>query len=123
MENVPSWSLYFPQENVGHLEMNSKGFGLVPLSAPCPSPWATQFGTSLVLLEAPSLILHSDCLYHPFNLQSEMRLSNGNVSSEEEDADSHDSKTKAADLHLSQKKTVTQMMKDKKKQTQLTLQW
>lgn len=52
-----------------------------------------------------------------------MRLSNGNVSSEEEDAESQDSKTKAADLHLSQKKTVTQMMKDKKKQTQLTLQW
>uniref|UniRef100_A0A667G695 DNA-binding protein RFX6 n=1 Tax=Lynx canadensis TaxID=61383 RepID=A0A667G695_LYNCA len=59
----------------------------------------------------------------PAGVKSEMRLSNGNVSSEEEDADSHDSKTKAADLHLSQKKTVTQMMKDKKKQTQLTLQW
>ncbi|GAB5571838.1 DNA-binding protein RFX6 [Prionailurus iriomotensis] len=59
----------------------------------------------------------------PAGVKSEMRLSNGNVSSEGEDADSHDSKTKAADLHLSQKKTVTQMMKDKKKQTQLTLQW
>uniref|UniRef100_A0ABI7XB81 RFX-type winged-helix domain-containing protein n=1 Tax=Felis catus TaxID=9685 RepID=A0ABI7XB81_FELCA len=59
----------------------------------------------------------------PAGVKSEMRLSNGNVSSEEEDAESHDSKTKAADLHLSQKKTVTQMMKDKKKQTQLTLQW
>uniref|UniRef100_G1QFY9 DNA-binding protein RFX6 n=1 Tax=Myotis lucifugus TaxID=59463 RepID=G1QFY9_MYOLU len=56
-------------------------------------------------------------------VKSEMHLSNGNFSSEEEDSDSHDSKAKAADPHLSQKKTITQMMKDKKKQTQLTLQW
>ena len=52
-----------------------------------------------------------------------MHLSNGNFSSEEEDVDGHDSKTKAADPYLSQKKTITQIMKDKKKQTQLTLQW
>lgn len=69
------------------------------------------------------MILYSDFLYCPFNLQSEMHLSNGNFSSEEEDSDSPDSKTKAADPHLSQKKTITQIMKDKKKQTQLTLQW
>nr|KAF6507627.1 regulatory factor X6 [Rousettus aegyptiacus] len=56
-------------------------------------------------------------------VKAEMHLSNGNFSSEEEDSDSHDSKTKAADAHLSQKKTITQIMKDKKKQTQLTLQW
>uniref|UniRef100_A0A452RAV2 DNA-binding protein RFX6 n=1 Tax=Ursus americanus TaxID=9643 RepID=A0A452RAV2_URSAM len=59
----------------------------------------------------------------PVGVKSEMHLSNGNFSSEEEDGESHDSKTKEADLHLSQKKTITQMMKDKKKQTQLTLQW
>ncbi|MEJ1286753.1 regulatory factor X 6 [Cricetulus griseus] len=41
----------------------------------------------------------------------------------EEDADTHESKTKAADPQLSQKKSITQIMKDKKKQTQLTLQW
>ena len=52
-----------------------------------------------------------------------MHLSNGSFSSEEEDSDSRDSKTKAADPHLCQKKTITQIMKDKKKQTQLTLQW
>lgn len=52
-----------------------------------------------------------------------MHLSNGNFSSEEEDADNPDSKIKAADPQLSQKKTITQIMKDKKKQTQLTLQW
>ncbi|EPY74555.1 hypothetical protein CB1_001970001 [Camelus ferus] len=56
-------------------------------------------------------------------VKSEMHLSNGNFSSEEEDADNHDSKIKATDPHLSQKKTITQIMKDKKKQTQLTLQW
>ncbi|ELW48814.1 DNA-binding protein RFX6 [Tupaia chinensis] len=56
-------------------------------------------------------------------VKSEMHLSNGDFSSEEEDADAHDSKTRAADQHLSQKKTITQIMKDKKKQTQLTLQW
>uniref|UniRef100_A0A452T6P6 DNA-binding protein RFX6 n=1 Tax=Ursus maritimus TaxID=29073 RepID=A0A452T6P6_URSMA len=59
----------------------------------------------------------------PVGVKSEMHLSNGSFSSEEEDGESHDSKTKEADLHLSQKKTITQMMKDKKKQTQLTLQW
>lgn len=52
-----------------------------------------------------------------------MHLSNGNLSSEEEDSDSHDGKTRTADPLLSQKRTVTQIMKDKKKQTQLTLQW
>ncbi|XP_007649155.1 DNA-binding protein RFX6 isoform X1, partial [Cricetulus griseus] len=56
-------------------------------------------------------------------VKSEMHLSNGNFSSEEEDADTHESKTKAADPQLSQKKSITQIMKDKKKQTQLTLQW
>ncbi|XP_062043669.1 DNA-binding protein RFX6 [Lepus europaeus] len=56
-------------------------------------------------------------------VKSEMHLNNGSFSSEEEDSDNHDSKTKAADQHLSQKKTITQIMKDKKKQTQLTLQW
>uniref|UniRef100_A0A8C0W4N0 DNA-binding protein RFX6 n=1 Tax=Castor canadensis TaxID=51338 RepID=A0A8C0W4N0_CASCN len=56
-------------------------------------------------------------------VKSEMHLSNGNFSSEEEDADNHYSKSKTADQHLSQKKTITQIMKDKKKQTQLTLQW
>ncbi|XP_066104481.1 DNA-binding protein RFX6 [Saccopteryx bilineata] len=56
-------------------------------------------------------------------VKSEMHLSNDNFSSEEEDSDSPDSKTKAADAPLSQKKTITQIMKDKKKQTQLTLQW
>ncbi|KAB0355653.1 hypothetical protein FD755_021594 [Muntiacus reevesi] len=59
----------------------------------------------------------------PGGVKAEMHLSNGNFSSEEEDADNPDSKTKAADPHLSQKKTITQIMKDKKKQTQLTLQW
>ncbi|CAH6778206.1 DNA-binding protein RFX6 [Phodopus roborovskii] len=56
-------------------------------------------------------------------VKSEMHLSNGNFSSEEEDADTHESKTKAADPQLCQKKSITQIMKDKKKQTQLTLQW
>ncbi|KAG8510947.1 DNA-binding protein RFX6 [Galemys pyrenaicus] len=56
-------------------------------------------------------------------VKSEMHLSNGSFSSEEEDADNPESKSKAADSHLSQKKTITQIMKDKKKQTQLTLQW
>ncbi|KAK1337976.1 hypothetical protein QTO34_001080 [Cnephaeus nilssonii] len=56
-------------------------------------------------------------------VKSEMHLSNGNFSSEEEDSDSHESKARAADPHLCQKKTITQIMKDKKKQTQLTLQW
>ncbi|XP_042525208.1 DNA-binding protein RFX6 [Dipodomys spectabilis] len=56
-------------------------------------------------------------------VKSEMHLNNGNLSSEEEDAEIHYSKTKAADQHLSQKKTITQIMKAKKKQTQLTLQW
>uniref|UniRef100_A0A8C0LAX4 DNA-binding protein RFX6 n=1 Tax=Canis lupus dingo TaxID=286419 RepID=A0A8C0LAX4_CANLU len=59
----------------------------------------------------------------PVGVKAEMHVSNGNFSSEEEDAEDQDGKTKAADLHLSQKKTITQMMKDKKKQTQLTLQW
>ncbi|XP_028628452.1 DNA-binding protein RFX6 [Grammomys surdaster] len=56
-------------------------------------------------------------------VKSEMHLNNGNFSSEEEDADTQESKTKAADPQLSQKKSITQIMKDKKKQTQLTLQW
>nr|XP_011712233.1 DNA-binding protein RFX6 isoform X2 [Macaca nemestrina] len=59
----------------------------------------------------------------PGAVKSEMHLNNGNFSSEEEDADNHDSKTKAAHQYLSQKKTITQIVKDKKKQTQLTLQW
>lgn len=45
------------------------------------------------------------------------------LSSEEEDADTHDGKLRAADKSPSPKKSITQMMKDKKKQTQLTLQW
>ncbi|XP_057618758.1 DNA-binding protein RFX6 [Chionomys nivalis] len=56
-------------------------------------------------------------------VKSEIHLSNGNFSSEEEDVDAHESKTKAPDPQLSQKKSITQIMKDKKKQTQLTLQW
>nr|XP_006256506.2 DNA-binding protein RFX6 isoform X1 [Rattus norvegicus] len=52
-----------------------------------------------------------------------MHLNNGNFSSEEDDADTQESKTKATDPQLSQKKSITQIMKDKKKQTQLTLQW
>ncbi|GAB1295102.1 DNA-binding protein RFX6 [Apodemus speciosus] len=56
-------------------------------------------------------------------VKSEMHLNNGKFSSEEEDADTQESKTKAADPQLSQKKSITQIMKDKKKQTQLTLQW
>ncbi|XP_021030475.1 DNA-binding protein RFX6 isoform X2 [Mus caroli] len=56
-------------------------------------------------------------------VKSEMQLNNGNFSSEEEDVDTQESKTKAADPQLSQKKSITQIMKDKKKQTQLTLQW
>uniref|UniRef100_A0A2K5ESP8 DNA-binding protein RFX6 n=1 Tax=Aotus nancymaae TaxID=37293 RepID=A0A2K5ESP8_AOTNA len=59
----------------------------------------------------------------PGTVKSEMHLNNGNFSSEEEDADNQDSKTKAADQYLSQKKSITQIVKDKKKQTQLTLQW
>ncbi|XP_008834014.1 DNA-binding protein RFX6 isoform X2 [Nannospalax galili] len=59
----------------------------------------------------------------PVGVKSEMHLSNGNFSSEEEDVDHHESKIKAANQELSQKKTITQIMKDKKKQTQLTLQW
>lgn len=99
--------------------MNSQGFCVGLLPAPLQ---ATPFDAK-VRLEATRLILCSPFLCHPFNLESEMHLSNGNFSSEEEDSDSHDSKTKAADAHLSQKKTITQIMKDKKKQTQLTLQW
>ncbi|XP_031203041.1 DNA-binding protein RFX6 isoform X2 [Mastomys coucha] len=56
-------------------------------------------------------------------VKSEMHLNNGNFSSEEEDADTQESKTRASDPQLSQKKSITQIMKDKKKQTQLTLQW
>ncbi|XP_052020262.1 DNA-binding protein RFX6 [Apodemus sylvaticus] len=56
-------------------------------------------------------------------VKSEMHLNNGKFSSEEEDADTQENKTKAADPQLSQKKSITQIMKDKKKQTQLTLQW
>ncbi|EDL92949.1 regulatory factor X domain containing 1 (predicted), isoform CRA_b [Rattus norvegicus] len=56
-------------------------------------------------------------------VKSEMHLNNGNFSSEEDDADTQESKTKATDPQLSQKKSITQIMKDKKKQTQLTLQW
>ncbi|XP_006879069.1 PREDICTED: DNA-binding protein RFX6 [Elephantulus edwardii] len=60
----------------------------------------------------------------PVGVKSEMPLSNGTFSSEEEDGDGQDSKAKEGDSqHLSQKKTVTQIMKDKKRQTQLTLQW
>lgn len=75
-------------------------------------------------METTGLIACSLVLCHSLNSPSEMHLSNGNFSSEEEDADTHESKTKAADHpQLSQKKSITQIMKDKKKQTQLTLQW
>lgn len=74
-------------------------------------------------MEVTGLIACSLVLCHSLNSPSEMHLNNGKFSSEEEDADPQESKTKAADPQLSQKKSITQIMKDKKKQTQLTLQW
>ncbi|XP_063091098.1 DNA-binding protein RFX6 [Cavia porcellus] len=57
------------------------------------------------------------------NLQSEMRVSNGNSSSEEEDAENPDGKAPAADQRLSPRKSAAQLMRDKKRQAQRTLQW
>lgn len=74
-------------------------------------------------MEVTGLIACSLVLCHSENSPSEMHLNNGNFSSEEDDADTQESKTKATDPQLSQKKSITQIMKDKKKQTQLTLQW
>ncbi|XP_031466936.1 DNA-binding protein RFX6 [Phasianus colchicus] len=59
----------------------------------------------------------------PAAIKSEVPFNGETLSSEEEDADTHDGKLRAADKSPSPKKSITQMMKDKKKQTQLTLQW
>ncbi|KAL1770313.1 DNA-binding protein RFX6, partial [Sigmodon hispidus] len=92
-------------------------------STPALRLLGAPFNAKQVNVEAMGLIACSLVLCHSLNWPTEMRLSNGNFSSEEEDADTQESKTKAADTQLSQKKSITQIMKDKKKQTQLTLQW
>lgn len=109
---------HFTRKNVDENTVNSEGFA--PLRLPGSG---TPSNVKQVDVEATGLIACFLVLCRSLNSPSEIHLSNGNFSSEEEDVDAHESKTKAADPQLSQKKSITQIMKDKKKQTQLTLQW